>query len=158
MNNNPPVSQQFLNFIQDVKIKEMVPSKMLEFNSLIRRLETKEDNEAQESFFKTILSIERDDIQKIKNDSFAWTVERARELKTFFTQFVNLESLFYLEFCNNDYLQKKMDLSFFKYYASVNYGRVGGTTAYDEVIRVMSKMLHFFNFSLSFIFFVFSHL
>ena len=142
-----PVCQQFLDFISEAKLIDMNPKQMLTFNSLIRLLETKEDNEIDENFFQTLSSISEEDIPKIRQDSFAWSSERANTLIDFFTNFDNMEGLFYLEFCNSSYLQRKLPITFFKLYSGINYGRVNGSRVYNEVIRAMSHMLHYFNFS-----------
>lgn len=120
----------------------------LKFNGLIVKYSAEADKDTTSELYRMINIIETEDIPKICKESFSWKVARATELKDFFKKLSRLNEPRYYEFFNNDYIREKIRIEYMGYYVSVNYGRVGGSDAYDHVIRFLSHLLNFFNQSI----------
>ena len=141
------ISDEFVDYITNIKEDSFSVTDMLEFNRLMAILPTKENNEQEYHLFKNFADIE-DNIKKIRKNSFGWDQGKADKMKHFFMNFRQLKGLIYMEFCNCEFLTQKLPIEYFKLYAGVNYGRVGGTPVYDSIIRVATFMLEFFNNSI----------
>ena len=141
------MNDDLFTFLQSINNDGFTPSDIAKYNQIMRECPEKEKSDPENDLFKKLKEIGEEDVPKIYKESYSWKITKAREYKIFFNKLMNLQGVLYYEFANNDYLRKKLKVEYFHIYAQVDYGRVGGSATYDEVIRCFTNMLTFFNHS-----------
>ena len=126
--------------------KQLSVENLLDFNYDIIELATKEDNEPNSKFFKDLKTI-KEVISRIKEDRFAWDKTTASTLKLFLSKLSELKDPIYLQFGNIEFIREKFPLENFKHFVYLNYGRIGGSPVFDELIRANTNLLRFFYYS-----------
>jgi len=117
---------------------------LMKLNEHGAKLESVKVDEQEKDFFKNLKEIHEKYVPSILKESFQWTQPIGVFCKNFFTDFSELNFPLFYEFGNMDYLAKNFTQYHVRIFTEVKIGRVGGSVAYDETMRSLSRMLKFF--------------
>jgi hypothetical protein len=136
-------SNEYLDLVLDQGLKKE-PKILMKLNACGAQLEAVKSQESEEQFFSDLREIHEKNTPLLLKQSFLWTQAIGIFFKNFFFDFQHINFPLFYEFGNIDYLAKNFTQYHVRIFCESKIGKVGGSVAYDELMRALSRMMEYF--------------